>query len=227
MSGRSSTPSRHRPQRSRAGARPRPARGRRPSRSTRSRRGWRRLLPLAGAVLAIVLAALVVANLDRFQEAIREVTLPLRHEDVIRQESRQWDVPADLVAAVIYRESRFRDQTSSAGARGLMQITPRTAKLIERESGGTTFTQEDLANPDVNIAYGTFYLRLLLDKFEQNQIAALAAYNAGETNVANWGGSSLKLDEIEFPETRDYIEDVLEKRGDYRDHYGEELGLGG
>jgi len=174
-----------------------------------------------------VLAALVVANLDRFQEAIREVTLPLRHEDVIRQESRQWDVPADLVAAVIYRESRFRDQTSSAGARGLMQITPRTAKLIERESGGTTFTQEDLANPDVNIAYGTFYLRLLLDKFEQNQIAALAAYNAGETNVANWGGSSLKLDEIEFPETRDYIEDVLEKRGDYRDHYGEELGLGG
>ena len=108
-------------------------------------------------------------------------------------------MPADLIAAVIYAESRFRDQTSHAGARGLMQITPSTAKVIERLSGGQTFKFEDLSDPDINIRYGTFYLRYLLEKFDDNEIAALAAYNAGETNVAAWGGSSLGLDDIPFP----------------------------
>jgi len=134
-------------------------------------------------------------------------------------------VPPDLVAAMIFHESRFQDQTSSAGARGLMQITPQTAEIIEELSGGSTFEQEDLANPDINIRYGTFYLRHLLDKFDGNEVAALAAYNGGETNVAAWGGSDLELDQIEFPETRSYVEDVLETRGDYRRHYGDELGL--
>ena len=101
-------------------------------------------------------------------------------------------MPADLIAAVIYAESRFRDQTSHAGARGLMQITPSTAKLIERLSGGQTFKFDDLSDPDINIRYGTFYLRYLLNKFGDNEVAALAAYNAGETNVVAWGGSSLQ-----------------------------------
>ena len=91
---------------------------------------------------------------------------------------REKGVPADLIAAVIYDESRFRDQTSHAGARGLMQITPATAEQIERLSGGQTFKFEDLSNPDINIRYGTFYLRYLIDKFGDNVIAALAAYNA-------------------------------------------------
>ena len=134
-------------------------------------------------------------------------------------------MPADLIAAVIYSESRFRDQTSHAGARGLMQITPSTAKLIERLSGGQTFNFEDLSNPDINIRYGTFYLRYLIDKFGDNVVAALAAYNAGETNVVAWGGSNLELDDIPFPETRGYVEDVLDKRVEYARHYRHELGL--
>lgn len=166
-----------------------------------------------------------VANRDELEETILEVTLPLRHEDVIRHEAGDHNVPADLIAAVIYAESRFRDQTSSAGARGLMQITPATAEIIAELSRGTTFEQSDLADPDVNIAYGSFYLRHLLDKFDDNEVAALAAYNAGETNVAAWGGAELELDDIQFPETRDYVEDVQDKREDYRSHYGDELGL--
>jgi soluble lytic murein transglycosylase len=166
-----------------------------------------------------------LTQFDRFEEAIREVTLPLKHEDIIRQQSHDKQVPAELIAAVIFRESRFRDQTSSAGARGLMQITPATAEIIEDLSGGRTFRQEDLADPDINIRYGSFYLRHLLDKFDQNEVAALAAYNAGETNVAGWGGSELELEDIEFPETHQYVEEVLEKRDEYRQHYGDELGL--
>jgi len=185
----------------------------------------RRALVIGGTILVGALGGLFLANSDRFQRTLEEVTLPLQHEDIIRQQAAEKGVPADLIAAVIYTESRFRDQTSHAGARGLMQITPSTAQVIERLSGGQTFKFDDLSNPDINIRYGTFYLHYLIEKFGDNEIAALAAYNAGETNVAAWGGSSLSLNDIPFPETRDYVENVLEKRDEYARHYRHELGL--
>ena len=186
----------------------------------------RRTLVIGGTLLVVALGGFLLINSDRFQRTLEEFTLPLRHEDIIRQQAAQKGVPADLIAAVIYSESRFRDQTSHAGARGLMQITPATAKLIEKLSGGSTFKFEDLSNPDINIRYGTFYLRYLIDKFGENEVAALAAYNAGETNVTAWGGSNLQIDDIPFPETRGYVEDVLDKRAEYARHYRDELGLG-
>jgi len=185
----------------------------------------RRILAVAGAIAAGVVIGLLLTRLDTFEEAIREVTLPLRHDDIIRQQADEKDVPADLIAAVIYAESKFRDQTSAAGARGLMQITPETANVIERLSGGQTFVIEDLADPDINIRYGTFYLRYLLDRYDGNEVAALAAYNAGEAHVDEWGGAELDVEDIAFQETRDYVEEVLAKRDEYRDHYEEELGL--
>jgi soluble lytic murein transglycosylase len=191
----------------------------------RGRRG-RRTLVIGGTLLVAGLGVFLLLNSGRFQRTLEEFTLPLRHEDIIRQQAADKGVPADLIAAVIYSESRFRDQTSHAGARGLMQITPATAKLIERLSGGQTFKFEDLSNPDINIRYGTYYLRYLIDKFGDNVVAALAAYNAGETNVTAWGGSSLQVDDIPFPETRGYVEDVLDKRVEYARHYRHELGLG-
>ena len=180
---------------------------------------------MAAVVGAGALAGAVLGLTDKVDNVIQELTLPLRHEDIIRQEAAQHDVQPELVAAVIYAESRYRDQTSSAGARGLMQITPGTARHIERESGGTTFKLEDLSDANVNIAYGTFRLRELLDIYDGNEVAALAAYNAGETNVAAWGGPALGLEDIRFAETREYVEDVLEKRREYADHYADELGL--
>jgi soluble lytic murein transglycosylase len=202
--------------------------GRRSTSRARTRRPsgrGRRALVIGGALLVCALGGFLVVNSDRFQRTLEELTLPLRHEDIIRQQAAEKGVPADLIAAVIYAESRFRDQTSHAGARGLMQITPATANLIEKLSGGQTFKFEDLADPDINIRYGTFYLRYLIDKFDDNEVAALAAYNAGETNVAAWGGSSLQLDDIAFAETRGYVEDVIDKRDDYVRHYRQELGL--
>lgn len=185
----------------------------------------RRLLAIGGAVVAGIAIGLVVTRLDPFQEAIREVTLPLRYDDIIRQQAAEKDVDADLIAAVIYAESRFRDQTSEAGARGLMQITPETAEVIENLSGGETFVIDDLADPDLNIRYGTFYLRHLLDRYGGNEVAALAAYNAGSGHVDAWGGAELEPSGIEFSETRNYVEVVLDKRDEYRDEYEQELGL--
>jgi soluble lytic murein transglycosylase len=178
-------------------------------------------------LVAVLLAVAIAIGVTRFDigGTIDELTLPLRHDDIIRQQAREKDVPADLIAAVIYQESEFVDQTSSAGARGLMQITPDTADTIETLSGGETFVYEDLADPDLNIRYGTFYLRHLLDRFEGNEVAALAAYNAGPEQAEQWGGAGMAIDDIEFPETSHYVEDVLERREEYRDKYAEELGL--
>ncbi|MGI9021068.1 MAG: lytic transglycosylase domain-containing protein [Solirubrobacterales bacterium] len=179
-------------------------------------------LAAAGLIIAGIVFAISRINLD---DAIREVTLPLRHDDIIRQQAERFDLDPALIAGIIYTESRFQDQTSSAGARGLMQITPETADTIETLSGGETFVFEDLANPELNIRYGTFYLDHLLDRFGGNTVAALAGYNGGPENVVAWGGAELEVDDIEFPETKNYVLDVLERRDEYDKNYGDELGL--
>jgi soluble lytic murein transglycosylase len=194
-------------------------------RSARRRR--RRLWPILGgfAVLIGLAAGLLVAN-GTFDKAIKELTLPLQHEDIIRQQAKEKNVDAALIAAVIDTESRFSDAESSAGARGLMQITPEAAKFIEKQSGGTTFDLSDLSDPEINIRYGTFLLKELLERYEGDTVAALAAYNAGPGNADKWGGAGLSIDEIPFPETRAYVENVLERQQQYREKYASELGYG-
>ena len=181
-----------------------------------------RLLALA-AVIGV--GALIVARVVDVEEIVDEVTVPLRHEDIIRQQAERFDLDPALIAAIISKESGFSDEVSEAGARGLMQITPETADTIETLSGGETFVYDDLSDPDLNIRYGTFYLRHLLDRFEGNEVAALAAYNGGPENAAAWGGAELEIEDIEFAETRDYVEEVLDEREQYRDARAEELGL--
>ena len=182
---------------------------------------------LAFAALVGLLAAVVV---PRLPDAVRELALPLRHEDIIRQQAAEKGLDPALVAAVIYAESHFRDQTSAAGAKGLMQITPATAKFIEHVSGGTTFQISDLSTPQVNIAYGSFYLRYLLDRYGGNEQLALAAYNGGEGNVDRWIAAAraqnrpLTLTTIPFGETRAYVQRVEDAKSRYRSTYAHELG---
>jgi soluble lytic murein transglycosylase len=184
-------------------------------------------------VLGLIAAvgALLIIGLHPLKHAVEEITLPLRHEDIIRQQAQKKNLDPALVAAVIYQESKFSDRTSIAGARGLMQITPDTARFIAKQSGGIRFVQDDLATPQINIAYGTWYLRWLLDRYDGRQPLALAAYNAGFSHVDEWvknaGGPDAfdpKTD-IPFPETRNYVQQVLERRKDYARRYSRELGL--
>jgi soluble lytic murein transglycosylase len=205
-----------------ARSRVRPARRR--ARRVAMRR--RRAVVILALVVGLGTAALV-AGLGSIDDAVREITLPLHHEDIIRQQAADKDLDPALVAAVIYEESRFRDQTSHAGARGLMQITPDTADFIARQSGGYRFVQDDLATPQINIAYGTYYLRYLLDRYDGDETKAIAAYNAGHGNVDSWvakAGGDFDASDIPFPETRAYVANVLERRGQYRERYGNELG---
>ena len=194
------------------------------------RAGRRRLAILVAVILGVV-AAVALAARGPVENAVLEITLPLRHEDVIRQQAKDKDVDAALIAAVCYQESKFQDRTSHAGARGVMQLLPSTADYIARKSGGTQFEQGDLADPQINIAYGSWYLRYLLDHYDGNERLAIAAYNAGETNVDRWvakagGPDEFTTDEdIPFAETRAYVSSVEEKQDQYRKKYGRELGL--
>jgi soluble lytic murein transglycosylase len=204
----------------------------RPRRTPQRRRALLRRLAWLFAVVvvaAIAVTAIVAPGLDK---AVKEIALPLRHEDIIRQQAADKQLDPALIAGVIYTESRFRDQTSHAGAKGLMQLLPSTADDIARKSGGTAFVQGDLADPQVNISYGSFYLRYLLKRYGGNVVLAVAAYNAGEGRVDEWVFAARHRGEdfdharhIPFPETRHYVQQVLEMRGRYRDRYKRELGL--
>jgi len=208
-------------------ARRRPAPRRRVSRAV----VWRRRLKLlAGVALLSVVVAAIVSPLAN--KAVQEIALPLRHDDIIRQQAHDKGVDASLIAAVIYTESHFRDQTSRAGAKGLMQLMPATADYIARLSGGTAFEQGDLATPQINIAYGSYYLHYLLKKYRGSEVLALAAYNGGEGKVDEWLAGAAAQGEsfdvarhIPFRETREYVTKVLTAQKQYREQYPKELGL--
>ncbi len=192
-----------------------------------SRRG-RTLRTLCGLAVAVALIALIA---PRLEHAVHELALPLRDASVIRQQAAAKHIDPALIAAVIYAETKFDPRPSSAGAQGLMQILPSTAEFLAHISGGVRFQTGDLATPAINIAYGTYYLRYLLDHYEGNEMLAVAAYNAGLTNVDGWvaharaEGGELTKAAIPFPETREYVHRVLSAQRAYRATYARQLGL--
>ncbi len=130
---------------------------------------------------------------------------PLHYAAFVRQRARVEKIDPALLAAVIYQESKFRPNArSSSGAIGLMQLTPSTAEGIALRTGGKTFSVSDLTDPEINIRYGSWYLRDLYSKYGSLRLA-LAAYNAGQGNVDRWRAEGKG---IQFPETRAYVVQV-------------------
>jgi soluble lytic murein transglycosylase len=168
------------------------------------------LLLVAAAAVAGV-GAIVVTEPDWYLRA----RYPLRYEHIVRGHAENYRLDPALVAAVIYQESKFDpDARSDSGAIGLMQLLPETAEGIATRTGGSRFEVDDLYDPEINIRYGSWYLRNLLDKYGTEE-EALAAYNGGQGNVDRG---------VVFPETRHYVERVRELRTIYRDAYTSELG---
>jgi soluble lytic murein transglycosylase len=149
---------------------------------------------------------------------------PLRYSTIVRAHAHNYDLNPALLAAVIDEESKFRaDAKSSAGAIGLMQLLPDTAKGIAIHTGGSKFVTSDLYDPEINVRYGAWYLHHLLQKYGDERLA-LAAYNAGQQNVDSWRAEGK---DIQFPETRAYVDKVERLKGIYRRTYARELGLSG
>jgi soluble lytic murein transglycosylase len=164
------------------------------------------------ALLVVLLfgAAAAVAVLSEPDWYLR-MRYPLRYEHIVRGHARNYDLDPALVAAVIYQESKFRaDARSESGAIGLMQLLPATARGIALRTGGSRFEVADLYDPEVNVRYGCWYLRNLLRKYGSVE-TALAAYNGGQGNVDRG---------VRYPETRRYVENVLEIRDIYVQAHG-------
>jgi soluble lytic murein transglycosylase len=196
----------------------------------------RRLLPLGlalGVVFGLVFVALWVASGFGAAQApgcYVRTAYPLEYEGSIRAAARRNDLDPSLVAAVIYAESRFDAHARSAhGAIGLMQVLPETAAQIAGETGGAAFVAADLEDPRVNIRYGCYYLRAVLDMFGGDRVAAIAAYNAGAGAGGEWEaaaraeGHSLRVADIPYGETRAYVRRVLDARRIYQKTYGDRL----
>jgi soluble lytic murein transglycosylase len=186
-------------------------------------------LGVRAAALAAAAAALVAIG-SLLHGGARRHALPLSDAAVIREQAAAKHLDPALIAAVIYAESKFEPRTSPAGALGLMQLLPATAYYIARLSGGASFTSADLATPRINVAYGSYYLRYLLDHYSGQETPALAAYNGGIANADRWlasaraAGEPLTLQRIPFPETREYVRRVLAAQRAYRTTYPSELG---
>jgi soluble lytic murein transglycosylase len=147
---------------------------------------------------------------------------PLDYEHIVSGHAKNYELDPALLAAVIYRESKFDAQAKSdSGAIGLMQLLPDTAEGIALHTGGSQFELSDLWDPEINVRYGAFYLRRLLNKYGNVRLA-LAAYNAGQANVDEWVAEGKG---IVFPETRQYIDEVLRARDVYAKTYADELGI--
>ena len=198
------------------------------SRAPRRPLGRRTLTGLVALVLVALLAVLIASEVNH---AVSKLGLPLTNANVIRKQAAEKRLDPALIAAVIYAETKFDPRPSSAGAEGLMQIRPETAYFIAHLSGGSSFTASDLATPSINVAYGSYYLRYLLDHYDGNEMLAVAAYNAGLANVDRWRakaraeGGELTVATIPFPETQAYVERVLSAQRDYRLAYARQLGI--
>jgi len=176
---------------------------------------------VAGAVVLAGVGAFVY--LQRTEPAwYARLWYPLRYSTNVRVYASQDHLDPALLAAVIEAESKFNPEArSDAGAVGLMQLTPTTAKGIAQYTGGSRFRVSDLTNPDINIRYGAWYLGHLLDRYHGDERLALAAYNAGEARVDSWQSEHVG---IQFGETRDYVDKVERLKKIYRRAYASQLG---
>ena len=145
-----------------------------------------------------------------------EVRFPLSYTDKIHENSEQNNLNPVIVYGLIRRESAFNEKaTSPTGARGLMQIMPRTGRDIARRLNERWGGKNSLYNPVTNIRYGSYYYQKLLTQFDGHYALALAAYNAGPERVKKWLPedkaipADIWIETIPYRETRDYVASVL------------------
>lgn len=149
---------------------------------------------------------------------LKRFVYPVNYGSLVVEAANEYHLEADLIFAVIQVESKFRPLAESPkGAKGLMQITDSTADFI---AGRLGIDRYDIFDEKTNINFGSYYLNYLLNRFKDTGVA-VAAYNAGETNVANWLKDPLysndgeTLVNIPFPETESYVDRVAATRKAY------------
>ena len=156
------------------------------------------------------------------------VFYPLPHDEIIFATAHEYDVDPYLVFAIIRAESKYQNAAESpVGARGLMQIMPETGQWIADQMNVDGFHSDDLHKPEVNIRFGCWYIKNLNDELKGNLPLAIAAYNAGMGKVnqwvkeGKWDGNPKNMEGIPFPETKQYVKNVLKNYEAYKAIYGD------
>lgn len=151
---------------------------------------------------------------------------PQPHRELVISNAYQNNVSPYLVFAIIRAESKYQSNAeSSAGALGLMQIMPDTAKWIAEQRGIKDFRADQLMDPAINISFGCWYLSQLSKEFDGRLPLVIAAYNAGRGNVRGWvvndqwDGNPQELEKIPFKETQQYVRNVLKNYEAYQAIY--------
>lgn len=186
-----------------------------------------------GAAVAVALVIVILLTASGFHQQVsdnaKKASYPPSYSDEVIKAANEYDLDPNLIYAVIRTESNFNpDAESGAGARGLMQLMPETFLwLVDYRGSEIEYTAEDLFTPSVCIDYGCYYLRYLLDAFDEDEVCAVAAYNGGMDNVSDWlsndsissDGKTLIVDNIPFEETREYVKRVEEAKKMYGELY--------
>jgi len=169
-----------------------------------------------------ILAAFSILNIP----IVEKVIYPYPNQAIIEKYATQYGVDPLFVVSVIREESKFLSKSEShKGAKGLMQLMPSTAQSIAESLGDKTYSEEDLLNPEKNIQYGTWYLASLQRVFANNTTLVTAAYNGGRGHVQEWikngqiDPNNIRLQDIPFKETRDYVGRVLKSYEKYNKLY--------
>lgn len=156
----------------------------------------------------------------------KKFAYPFEYKEVVQAAAVENHVDPALVAGVILAESKFKHTAESdKGAVGLMQLMPNTAYWVGEQLNQSKLTDKDIREPMTNIKLGSWYLAYLLEEYDNNEILALAAYNAGRGHVDEWMqiyGWNTSFDDISaipFSETKKYVEAVLKNRDRYKDLY--------
>ena len=172
---------------------------------------------------AVILSILACVT---FPQTQKNILYPFRYRDKVEEYSAQYNVDKYLAVSVMKVESNFTEGAiSKSGAIGLMQIMPETAHWIAYKLDETPPTLNQLHDCDTNIKYGIWYLSELEGEFFDNDVLALAAYNAGRGNVrhwieeGNWQKNFSDVDKIPYSETRNYVKKVLACRAKYYELY--------
>ncbi|MDR2666404.1 MAG: lytic transglycosylase domain-containing protein [Endomicrobium sp.] len=163
--------------------------------------------------IAIVIIIFIVFILFRFENKVKLFS-ENPYESYIAKYSDYFGVDSLLVKVVMKKESNLScNVVSNKGAVGLMQIMPKTALEIAKQLDIMNYSDSKLKEIEINIMFGTYYLRRLLNNYNDNLILALSAYNAGLGNVESWYSKNRMLAEriceIPFKETRNYVRSII------------------
>lgn len=154
---------------------------------------------------------------------------PAPHRDIMETYAREHDLDEAWVYGLIRQESRFVQQAhSNVGASGLMQLMPGTAQWIAKRLGFKRFHANQMEQIDTNIAFGTYYLKYVLDSNDGQPVLATAAYNAGPGRARRWRDDkalegAIYAESIPFNETREYVQKVMSNASYYANRFGRQL----